>query len=380
MNTRSGLPRFIVCLVTAALLVAAVSAQAPAPRVVAIADIHGDLDAFAGILQRARLIDANRRWTGGNATLVQTGDFIDRGPKSRAVMDFLMGLQKEAPRQQGRVVVLLGNHEVMNIIGDLRYVIAGDYASFADDRSERRRRSAYDAYVKLWRDAPPASLPASEAEWMAAHPPGFIEHRAAFGPDGAYGRWLRTLPAVAQINDSIFVHGGINPELAVVDVKKINEIVAAEIKFFDQYSKFMVDANLALPFATLDELARAAQRRLDQLQKEKKNEDLAPHEKFLGFGGWFSVHPDGPLWFRGYAEWSLEEGAALISRLTAAFKVARFVVGHTPQTGGIESRFDGKVYLIDTGMLSTYYAGGRASALEIQNGKLTPIYSEEPKR
>jgi hypothetical protein len=54
--------------------------------------------------------------------------------------------------------------------------------------------------------------------------------------------------------------------------------------------------------------------------------------------------------------------------------VSRFVVGHTPQRGNIVSRFGGKVYLIDTGMLKGYIAGGRASALNIQDGEITFIY------
>ncbi len=178
-------------LVAAALAVGwaaapAVALRAPA-RVVAVADIHGDLDAFVGILQRAGLVDAGRKWTGGKATLVQLGDMIDRGPKSRAVLDFVMNLQKDARRADGRVLVVLGNHEVLNMYGDLRYVTPGDYASYADGNSERRRADAYDAYVKQANGAPAQS----RDEWMAAHPLGFVEHREAFGPDGKYGRWLR---------------------------------------------------------------------------------------------------------------------------------------------------------------------------------------------
>src|SRR5437763_17144309 len=119
----------VTCLLLCILL--AVVMPAAAPRVVAIGDIHGDFDAFAGIVQRAQLVDPSLRWAGGNATLVQTGDFLDRGPKARAVMDLLMSLQKDAPRQSGKVIVLMGNHEAMNLYGDLRYVSDKDYASFA---------------------------------------------------------------------------------------------------------------------------------------------------------------------------------------------------------------------------------------------------------
>ena len=84
------------------LLLAAGGATAPAEarpasgRVVAIGDIHGAGDQLHEILQRAGLIDAERNWTGGTATLVQTGDFTDRGPQVRAVMDLLMRLEDRA--------------------------------------------------------------------------------------------------------------------------------------------------------------------------------------------------------------------------------------------------------------------------------------------
>src|SRR6185436_18623004 len=128
--------RWMAAISAAALMLAGVfaaSPQAKGDRVVAIGDIHGDLDAFVGILQRAQLVDPIQRWSGGKTTLVQTGDFLDRGPKARGVADLLMSRQRDAQRQGGRVIVLMGNHEAMNILGDWRYVSNSDYASFADD-------------------------------------------------------------------------------------------------------------------------------------------------------------------------------------------------------------------------------------------------------
>ena len=329
------------------LIALSLAASAAAERVVAIGDVHGDLDAFVGILQRARLIDPSRRWSGGHTILVQTGDFLDRGPKARGAMDLLMSLQKEAQRQGGRVVVLMGNHEAMNIFGDLRYVSNDDYASFADDRADSRNRKTDPSR------------------------PGFIERCEALSPDGKYGKWLRSLPAIARIDDSIFLHGGIIPDLASQSIEQLNEEIAAEIKAFDNYRQFMVDKKLAQPCSTLDELTAAARGAVDK----SKGKDAETLKAFLGIGSWLSINDSGPLWFRGYAQWSDEEGAPLIQRLTQAFGVARFVVGHTPQPGGqISSRFDGKVYLIDTGMLSSYFPGGRASALNIQDGKINFIY------
>jgi hypothetical protein len=350
------------------------AAAAPAGRVVAIADIHGDFDDLVTILQRAGLIDANRRWTARNTTLVQTGDMVDRGPKSRAVLDLMMQLQKDAPRQNSRVVVVLGNHEVMDMYGDLRYVVPADYASYADDKSERRRKTAFEAFAGLNE----STGSANEEQWMKDHPAGFIEHREAFGPEGKYGKWLRSLPAVAKVNDSIFLHGGLKGDFAAFKLEQINEVVSNEIKAFDAYQKYMVEQKIALPFFTLKELTDAATAAL----KETKESDADRKkflEGFLKYGSWMTVNTDGPLWFRGYAEWSDEQGVPQLAQLTKAFAVSRFVVGHTPQPGHITPRFNGQVYLIDTGMLASYFPGGQASALEIQDQKVSAIYTKETK-
>ena len=77
-------------------------------RVVAIGDIHGELDGIVQILTSAGLIDENRQWIGGDTTLVQTGDFLDRGKDVRPVMDLLMSLQQQAEKAGGRMIVLTG--------------------------------------------------------------------------------------------------------------------------------------------------------------------------------------------------------------------------------------------------------------------------------
>ena len=117
--------------------------------VVAIGDVHGDYDDFVAILQKGGLIDAQHHWIAGKTTLVQVGDLFDRGPKPRDVMDLLMALEKEALPAGGRVIALLGNHEMMNIMGDLRYVTPVNYASFADAKSEERQKSGYQTYEEM---------------------------------------------------------------------------------------------------------------------------------------------------------------------------------------------------------------------------------------
>ncbi len=124
----------------AVLLVSPAMGANASGRLLAVGDIHGDFDALVAILQESGVIDHQHHWTGGNATLVQTGDILDRGPKDRQVMDLLMALEKEAPKSGGRVIVLLGNHEMMNLMGDLRYVAPETYLSFVEGNSENAAR------------------------------------------------------------------------------------------------------------------------------------------------------------------------------------------------------------------------------------------------
>ena len=87
-------------------------------RTVVLGDLHGSLDAFRTILARGGLVDGES-WRGGRTILVQLGDVVDRGPDSIETYDFLFGLQQRAKKGKGRVVRLLGNHEVSLLEGDL---------------------------------------------------------------------------------------------------------------------------------------------------------------------------------------------------------------------------------------------------------------------
>ncbi len=102
---------------------------------------------------------------------------------------------------------------------------------------------------------------------------------------------------------------------------------------------------------------------------------------FLEIGNWISIHPQGPLWYRGYAEWSEEEGLAHIEAILTRHGVDHIVVGHTPMLKtGIRPRFGARLFLIDTGLYTDYYPGGQPSALEIQNGEFHAIYLTEKRK
>jgi hypothetical protein len=375
-------------LAVLAALVAALSGSligqpaAPARRVVAIGDIHGAIGGLTRILRAAGLIDANDRWSGGTAHLVQTGDFTDRGESVRTVIDFLMRLEDEARRAGGRVDVLFGNHEGMNVLRDLRDVSPKAYAAFADDRSDDRRRRAYDAYLSIAKGRGNGA-PAGQSLWMAAHPRGFVEYVQAMGPGGRYGRWIRDRRAMLRVDDTIFMHAGVPPTFAG-SIDEVNRAVERDVRTWDTIVGSLERARLITPAFTLTEIVSAAQVEIGRIAIAQKTgvfpgehvtrELVDSLQQLSGLEKWTLVAADGPLWYRGFAtvpDTAQADLDALLRRLDAR----RFVTGHTPQLPGrITARLGGRLVLIDTGMLTEYFSNGQPSALEISGGRLTAIY------
>lgn len=366
-------------------------------RVVAVGDIHGAIAEFVELLQVVELIDADLNWTGGDAILVQTGDFTDRGAGVRQVMDLLMRLRRQAPASGGEVLIAIGNHEVMNVIGEVRDVTPDIMLSFASADPVRTRDDGFKEFEKrvLSRDRRWSQLSRSqrrdvEDDWLSKHPVGHVEYLRALGPDGEYGQFLRSLPMSVIVQDVLFLHAGIPPELQEWGVERLNARVAEEIRAFDDYRRLLQDKERITSFANLTEIFGGAAGETDGLDwLEDRTASMASPPPLLGdlasvrdarqrfqslfyLSDWFLNAPEGPLWFRGYARWGEAEGADLAADLVAALGVRAIVVGHTPQREGVRARFGSRIFLIDTGMLTERY-GGEAMALEIVGETYTVI-------
>ncbi|MGE5813813.1 MAG: hypothetical protein ACM36C_04940, partial [Acidobacteriota bacterium] len=208
-------------------------------------------------------------------------------------------------------------------------------------------------------------------QWMVEHPPGFIEYVEAFGPEGSYGRWLRSLPSTARIDDTVFMHAGVDPARAPARLEDIDKEVRREVARFDQLRRALVLQGWATRAFTMQETIGAAQvaRLLDQ--EGAWNGDGVPDEN------WALLAPDGPLWYSGLATEAAPELESPLSTLLHRYTARRIVLGHTVMANGhIGQRLDGRVVLIDTGMLSSHFRGGRASALEILDGRMRAIYDD----
>ena len=169
---------------------------------------------------------------------------------------------------------------------------------------------------------------------MTETPLGLIERQIAFGPDGQYGRWLRARDTVARINGVLFLHGGISPAAAALGCDGINETVRGELK------------DLPVDAARLRDVPVDARRRPALVSRPGRRE-------------------------RG-------ELAGDLTTMLERLQARAIVIGHTVAANGrIATRFGGRVVQIDTGMLGgTFYPGGRASALEIQDGRFVAIYED----
>ena len=136
-------------------------------RLVAIGDLHGDLAAARAALRAAGAIDASDRWIGGELVIVQTGDILDRGDDESKIYELLERLAGEAKAAGGAIVLLNGNHELMNTARDFRYVTPAGMTDFGGDRQR------------------------------------------AFDPGGPWAKRIARSNVVAIVGDTVFSHAGV---------------------------------------------------------------------------------------------------------------------------------------------------------------------------
>jgi hypothetical protein len=218
---------------------------------------------------------------------------------------------------------------------------------------------------------------------LEAHPPGFFEYCDAFGPGGRYGRWVRQNRVIVQIDDVIFVHGGLNPQLPFRNLAELDAQVHADLAAFDSLWKSLADLKILWRYMTLTEAMQHVAEEFRWIQERGRPEDAEAAglmHSFLGLSNCLAISSDGPLWYRGLAESPEEQLASDLEAMLARLKARYIVNGHTVLSkSDITPRFANRVFVIDTGMLKEAY-GGRASALEILDGRITAYYVDgEPK-
>jgi hypothetical protein len=171
-------------------------------RVVAIGDIHADIQAARKAFQAAGATNANSDWVGGSLIVVQLGDLIGRSDEEREVLAFVFDMQRKAAKAGGAVHALIGNHEVFGARVDNQAVGPNPFPAWENVEGLRRD------------DLRLRHLPPEERARGAALMAG-----------GPYARRLAEFPVVLKIRDTVFVHGGVTPRWAKYGIERINREV-----------------------------------------------------------------------------------------------------------------------------------------------------------
>jgi len=322
-------------------------------KIIAVGDIHGSYDNFVKILKMAGLVDDKLKWSGGKTHLVQTGDVMDRGDNTKDVFDLLMRLQKEAAEAGGKVHVLLGNHEEMNITGIVfrqpRYVSPKQFASFLPDDFRQKKETEFRKQLhnlsEIEANSDPTLLDSYfETKWEKLMKDKNLQKLYVDTFNKNYGRWLIEQNIAITINAIIFVHGGISERYSKWPLQRINEVLLEELNVY-----------------------RIAYKR--GINPKKRREML--------------YMPDSPLWNRDFALKDEQSYGKIVDKIFKNLGAKYMIIAHTPKGSPViletekdeilfRTRFDKKIWMIDTGISDFYY--GILSYLRIENGK--PVMNE----
>ncbi|MFQ6671169.1 hypothetical protein Gotur_035782 [Gossypium turneri] len=340
--------------------------SAPGRRIVAVGDLHGDLDQARYALEMAGVLssDGQDLWTGEDAVLVQLGDVLDRGDDEIAILSLLRSLDIQAKAKGGAVFQVNGNHETMNVEGDFRYVESGAFDECADFL-EYLNDYEYDwneAFVRwcgvsrIWKDERKMSrnhwgpwnlvklvtciLPECRVKGHFLCPPylldailikisnyllgqrqkGVIARSVLFRPGGPLACELARHAVALKVNDWIFCHGGLLPHHVAYGIEKMNKEVS-------QWMRGLIE------------------------------EDTNRNMPFIATKGYDSVIN------------------AILQETLQALGAKAMVVGHTPQFSGANCEYNCSIWRIDVGM-SSGVLNSRPEVLEIRDDKARVIRSK----
>jgi len=164
-------------------------AMPPGERIYAIGDIHGCFDLLFQLM--SGIVNDDKERPQARKRIVVLGDFIDRGPDSAKIIEFL-----SASRKADILTVLKGNHEAALVDG-----IRGD-------------RAALEAWIDFGGDATLRSYGAQEEDIWPADTRKLVENVRRIIPESVVD-WLAELPLTHRAGSYLFVHAGIKPGVAL---------------------------------------------------------------------------------------------------------------------------------------------------------------------
>lgn len=229
-------------------------------------DVHGEFDRIKTLLEGAGLIDEEGHWQGGSRTVGLLGDLFDRGDDVTRLLWFLYRLEAEAHAVGGQVIVVLGNHEVMVMAGDLRYV--GGKEAALGFRHRKLYSDLFDPHTSI------------------------------------LGQWLASKPGLVRMGDLLLAHGGVSPTY-------VDYSLGA---FRDTLQSFMAESLFVRwndpPF-------------LERFAQETTLDSAGVGRRYEFFFG-----PSSVLWYRGFV--LADTLNAHLDKVLKRFDAAVHVVAHTP--------------------------------------------------
>ncbi|KAM3702314.1 hypothetical protein ACB094_04G019700 [Castanea mollissima] len=311
----------------------------PPSRLVAIGDLHGDLEKSKQALRLAELINDSGDWTGGSTTVVQVGDVLDRGGDEIKILYFLERLRRQAVKAGGEVITMIGNHETLNVERDFRYMSESGCEEFRVWAEWYRVGQVMKSLCEGLENPKnifkgiPSSFPEIDNDNEAVVQ-GFRARIAALQPNGPISaRFLSKNATVLVVGDSVFVHGGLKPEHVYYGLEKINEDVR------------------------------------DWLNGLGENYTV---KKFLRYA-------DAVVWMRDFSEDSTKkcDCSALELLLSTIPGARRMIMGHTIQENGISEACENRAIRIDVGM-SKGCGDGFPEVLEISENSGLKVLTSNP--
>ncbi|CAL5353207.1 unnamed protein product [Camellia sinensis] len=323
--------------------------SAPGRRIVAVGDLHGDLAKARCALEMAGVLSSDGRdlWTGGETVLIQLGDVFDRGEDEIAILSLLRSLNIQAKANGGAVFQVNGNHETMNVEGDFRYVDSGgfdeclDFLEYLND-CEHNWEEAFVGWVGVSERMKDQKM--SQNRWgpwnLVKRQQGVIARSTLLRPGGPLACELARHAVVLKVDDWVFCHGGLLPHHVAYGIERMNREV----------SNWMGGLS---------------------------ERDGSPQIPFIATRGYDSV-----VWNRLYSRdisdlngHQINQIQSILEETVQALGAKAMVVGHTPQTTGVNCTYNCSVWRIDVGM-SSGVLNSQPEVLEIRDTKARVIRSQ----
>ncbi|KAJ6692281.1 SHEWANELLA-LIKE PROTEIN PHOSPHATASE 1 [Salix purpurea] len=316
-----------------------------------VGDLHGDLDQARCALEIAGVLssDGQDLWTGGQTVLIQLGDVLDRGEEEIAILSLLRSLDIQAKAQGGAVFQVNGNHETMNVEGDFRYVDSGafdecsDFLAYLEDHQYNWENAFLGWIEESKRQREDRKL--SQNHWgpwnLVKRQKGVIARSILLRPGGPLACELARHAVVLKINDWVFCHGGILPRHVAYGVERMNYEVS-------QWMRGLTE-----------------------------DDETNPNFPFIATKGFDSV-----VWNRLYSRdmpglegYQINQIQSVLEETLRSLGAKAMVVGHTPQTTGVNCKYNCSIWRIDVGM-SSGVLNSRPEVLEIVENKARVIRSK----